>query len=339
MVNATHLRLHASDRSYFAIIKKEIHALASQAGFSAKKLGELDIIIAEMVSNLGKHAIGGELFAKLVVHHGIQGIEVICTDAGPGMADVNRMMLDGTSTKKTLGQGLGAIKRLSDFCQIYSQQGWGTILVSRMYNAKLPPAKKPEPLEVHSLLVPKPGETACGDGFYFTANQRFVLFFLGDGLGHGKEASIAVNAAIDAVKLCFEETPVEMIRYIHQSVKRTRGLVGTVAVLDLKERLWKVLGVGNITTRMYSPSGLGKTHNSYNGIIGHNIPNTMKAQEVAYEPGQMLQMCSDGIRSKWELHKFPGIQRFDLGILNAALFKDFARNTDDMSIISSKIFV
>lgn len=336
MVNATHLRFNASDRSYFAILKKEIHALAASAAFSAKKLGELDIVIAEIVSNLSKHATGGELFAKLIEKKGIQGIEVLCIDSGPGMTDLNRMMQDGTSTKNTLGQGLGAIKRLSDYFQIYSQKGWGTLLVARIYNQKVPYPKKPDPMEIHSLLVPKPGETECGDGFYFKHTKDYLKLFLGDGLGHGKDAALAVNTAIEAFKICAEESPVENIRYISSSVKRTRGLVGTVAILDLKQRTWKICGVGNIMSRFQGISAT-KVHNAYNGIIGLNIPNSMKDQDVAYEPGQILQMCSDGIRSKWDLSKFPGILRYDLSLLNAALFKDFARNTDDMSLVSCKI--
>lgn len=338
MVNATYLRLNASDRSYFAILKKEIHALAASASFTVKRLSELDIIIAEMVSNLAKHAIGGELLVKLIEKKGIQGIEIICIDNGPGMSDVNRMMQDGTSTKNTLGHGLGAIKRLSDQCQIYSQKGWGTILLSRVYNKPLPQIKKPELLDIHSLVLPKPGETECGDGFYFKQTKEYIKLFLGDGLGHGKDAAVAVKAAIEAFKICAEESPAENIRFINSSVKRTRGLVGTIAILDLKQRVWKITGVGNIMSR-FQGALTSKTHNSYNGIIGLNIPNSMKDQEVAYEPGQILLMCSDGIRSKWEINRFPGILRYDLSLLNAALFKDFARNTDDMSIVGCKIII
>ena len=66
MVNAVHLRFKATDRSYFAILKKEVHALAATAGFTPQKLGEIDIVVAEIVSNLAKYATDGELLVKLV---------------------------------------------------------------------------------------------------------------------------------------------------------------------------------------------------------------------------------------------------------------------------------
>jgi hypothetical protein len=145
-----------------------------------------------------------------------------------------------------------------------------------------------------------------------------------------------VNKAIDACNLCYEESPVENLRFINHAVKKTRGLVGTVAVFDIKERKWTICGVGNISAKIHGVS-LSKNHTPYNGIIGLNMPRTMNNQEIEYETGQHLIMCSDGLKSKWDLMKFPGILRHDLSLLNAALFKEFSRNTDDISIASCKI--
>ena len=76
---------------------------------------------------------------------------------------------------------------------------------------------------------------------------------------------------------------------------------------------------------------------SYNGIIGLNLPRTLNAQEIAYERGQYMVMCSDGLKSRWETLKYPSILRYDLSILCTSLVKDFARNTDDLSAVVCKI--
>ena len=110
MVNRTHVAFKADDRSYFAILKKEIHSIAVGANFPDAKVGELDIIVAELVSNLVKHAGGGQLLVKLTEESGVQGIELISIDDGPGMTDVSRMVADGVSTKNTLEQVLGWMK-------------------------------------------------------------------------------------------------------------------------------------------------------------------------------------------------------------------------------------
>lgn len=335
MVSRTHVGFRADDRSYFALLKKEIHAMAVDAGFSNKKVAEIDLVIAEMTSNLVKHASGGSIWVKLIEEAGMQGLELIAVDNGPGMQDVTRMVADGISTKNTLGHGLGSIKRLSDLFQIFSQKGSGTIVLSRIFASELPAFYSPK-AEIRSLLLPKPGEKACGDGFASTVSHTHYRFFLGDGLGHGPEAEAAVVKACDAFVHCTETNPVDILRHINSAVKKTRGLVGTVVVFDIENKLWQLCGIGNISTRIIGPSN-AKSYTAYNGIIGLNVPNTLSHQEVPYEKGQCLIMCSDGLKSRWDIQKYPGIMRYDPAILTALLVKEFTRNTDDMAAVACKI--
>ena len=336
MVDRTHIAFKATDRSYFAILKKEIHAIATGAGFSVKRMGELDIIVAELVSNLVKHAGGGQLLVKLIEHEGVQGMEIISMDDGIGMTDVSRMVADGVSTKNTLGHGLGAMKRLSDFFQVYSLKDWGTLILIRIFDEPLPLYKKPSRWDVKSVILPKPGEVACGDGFFCTSNSDEIKLFLGDGLGHGPEAAKAVLLAGEAFLEKEESDPAEMIRHINSAVKKTRGLVGTVALFNLKEKLWRICGIGNISTKVIGP-GTVKNYMSYNGIIGLNVPGSLSVQEVGYEAGQYLIMCSDGIKSRWDTVKYPAVLRYDPSIVAASLLKDYNRNTDDVSVVTCKI--
>lgn len=328
-----HHSFDASDRSYFAVIKKEIQILSAGAGFSEHRLGEINLITAEMLSNLAKYARGGELLVKLLDVTDTKGIEIISLDRGPGMTDVPKMSGDGYSSSQTLGHGLGSIKRLSDECHIYSQKDWGTVIVSRVYVQ--PPSVAPA-IAVRGLLLPKKGETACGDRYYVKQTKDHVKVLLGDGLGHGAEAALAVSKAVEAFKMCPDNDPCNIIRYIDEYVRKTRGLVATVAVLDRKRKEWNICGVGNIATRIFSPVNQ-KNHFSYNGIVGMNVPRTMNSQVIEQERNQHLIMCSDGIRSKWEVTNWPGILRHDLSVFCAAVYKDFNRGTDDTSVLICKI--
>lgn len=336
MVNAQ-LIFNVADRSYFALLKKEIHALAAEMGFVSEKAGKIDIIIAELVTNLVKHAGGGHLVVKQIIDaHSGEGLEILSIDNGPGISDLKRMMQDGVSTKSTLGHGLGSIQRLSDKSEIYTHKDWGTVVLSKMFKAPYKPSKKPEQVEVSSLVLPKPGEDLCGDGFYFKRSKTHLKVFLGDGLGHGAEAAKAVNAAIDAFRICAENDPVAIIRDMHISVRKSRGLVASIAIFDFGEKTWSICGVGNISTKINSFTN-SRNYIAHNGIIGHNIPNTMKNQIVPYEAGQVLIMCSDGLKTRWELIKYPGILKYDLSVLTAALYKDHTRNNDDASVAAVKI--
>lgn len=331
---ANHICFTVADRSYFSLLKKEIHAIVKAAGFSEKKVGEIDIIVAEIVSNLVKHGGGGKLLVKLVRQEEIDGIELISIDNGEGMVDINKMLVDGISTTNTLGQGLGAIKRMSNVFQVYTQKEWGTILLARVFKEELPYGKKKH--EIRSVVIPKPGEKVSGDGFSCQITNNHVRIFLGDGLGHGELASVAVKAAMGAFAISREEDPAEILRFIHSQVRKTRGLVGTAAVFSFKEKVWRICGIGNIHTRLIT--GIeSKNYLAYNGIIGYNMPNTINAQQTDYEIGQSIVMCSDGIKTRWDHTRYPAVLKYDLSMFASILLKDYGRNTDDMSVAAVRL--
>jgi anti-sigma regulatory factor (Ser/Thr protein kinase) len=336
MDNATHTSYCAEDRSYFSLLKKDINKKAADAGFNSKKLSSLDIIVAEMTSNLLKHAEKGELLMCITGEADNEYLELICIDSGKGMLDPAKMMVDGVSTTSTSGTGLGSIKRLSDYFEIYSLPEWGTILVSRIYKNVMPPLQK-RSIHLRSLVVPKPGEVVSGDGGMYIQTPEFFKILVADGLGHGEEAHKAIIEARIAFKLCQENDPAEIIRFIHQAIKKTRGAVGTVVVYDVVRKVWKMAGIGNIASSMSNYQSV-RNLMSHNGIIGHNIPNTITSQEISSEEYQQITLCSDGLKSRWDITKYPGITKYDLSFLAAALYKDYGRKTDDMSVVLCKVF-
>jgi len=338
MVDATHTSFAAGDRSYFSFIKKDIHRIAEEAGFTAKRLADLDLIVSEITTNLHKYAVDGEILVGSFREGENQYIELISIDNGPGMLSAQKMMEDGISTAGTLGMGLGSIKRLSDKFDIYSLKGWGTILLSRIYsnNTAPLPSESRSRLEVRPMVLTMPGQRKSGDGTYYKVSAEYLKLLVADGLGHGEEANHAVNEAVNAFRSCPWHSPAEILKYIHNSIRGTRGMVGTIIVFDFALNKWKVAGVGNITTRMSNVVEI-KNLMSHNGIIGLNIPNRIIEQEISLEQFHQITACSDGIKARWEWSKFPGINRCDLSIQAAAIYKDYARQTDDMSVIMAKI--
>lgn len=326
------------ERSYVSLVKKEIHKMTSEAGFSPTKTGEIDIIVSELTSNLVKHADhGGELIYRISGKHEPQlFFEIFSIDHGPGNNEMQKMLRDGISSTNTLGNGLGAIVRLSDFSQVYSMRNWGTIVYSKKFAVAPGNYTPPSPLTVKLIQESYPGENVCGDGSFVKYSERETQLFVGDGLGHGIHAHDAVTQAIQAFRDCEETDPVEILRFIHFKVKKTRGLVASIAVFSHDEKRWKIAGVGNISTRLYH--GLEyKNYAPHNGILGLNIPNTMKSFETGAEKFQVIVMASDGIKTKWDLSKYASILKYDPAIFAASIFKDNARRTDDMTVLVGKI--
>ncbi|GAA3784521.1 ATP-binding protein [Flavobacterium ginsengiterrae] len=325
------------DRSLIAFIKREIHNLALQLGFTPHRAGETDIIVAELTSNLIKYANGGELLYRAHLDGDYNAIEIYCLDKGVGFDNVAKIMNDGYSSTNTLGHGLGSIKRLSNEFQIYSIKNWGCVQYVRI--TEKPDVISPvvqKGLNFSTIAVNYPGEKVCGDGYYIKQTSKGFQIFVGDGLGHGESAHEAVQLAIKAFKQTIESDPVAVLRDIHTKVKKSRGLVATIASVDYKTEVWNICGIGNINTRIYN--GLeNKTYTPYNGIIGHNIPRTLNNTIVPYKKHQIIIMHSDGLRTRWNLNELTSIVKQSPGIIASSLYKENIRGTDDATILVGKI--
>ncbi|MDN3657244.1 SpoIIE family protein phosphatase [Ferruginibacter paludis] len=331
MVESPHISLTMPNRSYQSFVRSEIKKIAKQVGFAGSRLGELEIVVAELTSNLVKHTTGGgELLVKKIEDAtGFTGIELICIDSGPGMRLPVKMMLDGVSTTKTPGQGLGAIKRLSDEFDLYTLKGWGTIVLARLFLVK-PLAVKQKKTVAKVIMISKPGETACGDRWDVIAKGNLLKFIIADGLGHGIHAEEASVEAIKTFRINQKMAPDEALIAIHAAIRKTRGAVINITHVDTGAGELTYCGVGNISSKVVSARN--KSFISYNGIIGHSIPNTMNNHVYKWEKQDTLIMHSDGINTRWDIQKYPQVQYYDGTILAAALYKDNKRGNDDITI-------
>ena len=113
-------------------------------------------------------------------------------------------------------------------------------------------------------------------------------------------------------------------------------MVANVTSFNSSTGEWSSAGIGNIAAKWIGPL-TSKNQMSYNGIVGHNIPTTMNDQIFNVVDYNQLVLCSDGIKTRWETTKYPGILKHDPSILAASIYKDHARQTDDMSVVVIKI--
>ena len=249
---------------------------------------------------------------------------------------MGKVLEDHFSSSNTLGHGLGSIRRLSDVFDIYSAPGWGTISLVRVFKNLKKNKPKPGTIRFGGLLLPKPGETVSGDGYHFRTTRNGFAVMLADGLGHGKEAHEAVRQATSVFQSAIIQEASDMIRDIHNAIRKTRGAVINVYIFNEPQNNWHVCGVGNIATKFIGGI-MQKNYIPYNGIVGHNIPNTINDVILKKEEYNHFVACSDGIKSRWDLTRLGDTAKKDPLILSAAIYKEFARQTDDMSVVSCKI--
>jgi len=334
MDNALFTSYVIEERSYVSFVKREIHNLV-MAEFNQMRTGEIDIVVSELTSNLIKYAGKGELLYRLSADEDGPLFELLCMDNGPGIKNVPHSLKDGISSTSSLGQGMGSVIRLSSFAQIYSQVDWGTIVYARFRQDGEENTPK-ESLVFRCLNIAKPGEIVSGDGYSVREQEGKTIIFVGDGLGLGPAAKEVMDLAKEFFNGSKETDPATILRDMNSYVRKSRGLVATIASFDRKLKCWEICGVGNISTQLYH----GLAHKNYichNGIVGMNIPGRLENSVVPMERYQQLILCSDGIRTRWDLLKYPSILKYDPMLLAAAIYKDHARRTDDMTILIAKM--
>lgn len=334
--SGTHTGYHFDERSYLNLIKREVAKKAIEIGFSTEQIGRLDIIISEIITNLLKFGDRKREFLwKQINQNGRIGIEMIAIDKGPGIAHVYQALQDGYSTSGTAGEGLGAVKRLSDYFDIYSQTNSGTVVLCRCFE-KGTGTKVQGPLTVGAVSVAKPRERDCGDGYriqYDPEKKLFRILVL-DGLGHGTDAHFAAQVGIRTYSESAESRPSHVLEEIHRALQKTRGAVGMAISFDMHRQKLLYSGVGNISGRLTAfekPVSLV----SSNGTLGYTI-STVREYETDWGRGQLLILHSDGIPARWDLAAYPGIERHDPVLLAACLYRDFDRTTDDVTVIVSR---
>lgn len=326
------------ERSHLSVIKKEIKAAAKLLGFSKKRLGNLDIIVSELFSNVIK--FGGrnrELLWKPIFHSGHNGIELLTTDKGQGVANVALAFQDGYSTSGTAGEGLGAIQRLSDFFDFYSQPRQGTVALVRIFDKDNNIEELKQAATIAAISIAKQGQDMCGDGYFFDfdSKRRLLEILVLDGLGHGQAANEATEEAKNVYSKRSSQIPSMILTDLNENIKKTRGAVGMSLHYDFANSKLTYCGVGNISGRLIKMNKV-KNFFSHNGIIGHTMPAHIHDQEVEWATGELLVLNSDGIFTRWNISGYPKIQNYDPLLLAACIYRDFCRKTDDVTVLVSK---
>lgn len=130
MQNTTYITYGPEAGSY-SLLKKNINRQAAEAGFSAEKLSELELIINEMTSNL--RTATGELMLCIAEEKNRQYLELICIDNEPRVADPEKK-ISGTSPRRLLAErGFECIRKLADHFEVHTKLGWGTMLICRIF--------------------------------------------------------------------------------------------------------------------------------------------------------------------------------------------------------------
>lgn len=119
--------------AYALFAEAQAKDLAIRLGFSKVDQTKIAIATSELARNIVAHAQGNGRITINSIAESRVGVEIIAEDKGPGIADVEKALQGRSDTKKGLGMGLGAAKRLMDDFTIETRVGEGTTITVRKW--------------------------------------------------------------------------------------------------------------------------------------------------------------------------------------------------------------
>lgn len=147
---------------------------------------------------------------------------------------------------------------------------------------------------------PIPGQSESGDQFLVAPFDGGVLIAVVDGLGHGADAASAARAALATLAAHAGEPVVALAQRCHHALKRTRGVVMSIASCNAADNSLTWLGIGNVEgmlVRADAPAaGRRASLLLRGGIVGDRLPTLLPAT-LPLHRGDLLFFATDGIQS------------------------------------------
>jgi anti-sigma regulatory factor (Ser/Thr protein kinase) len=316
--------LPVTESSQIGMVRRAAIRLAESAGLPVGKCSDAGIIASELATNLARHAQAGRIFLRACSSTTDAWCELLAVDSGPGVVDLPRCLQDGYSSAGTSGIGFGAIRRLSDEFDVFSTEGRGTVVLSRLRRG----GGGPTPV----FLPGAPGETVCGDSWRIVDDGQQLAVLVADGLGHGPLAS----EAADLAAAVFEQDPFvsahDFYGRAHARLRGTRGAAVARALVHARGTV-DFAGVGNIASSLIG-NGRGRGLPSQNGTVGAEMRRQVADLPYELPPHGVLVMHSDGVTGRWSLDSYPGLLMRHPAVIAAVLLRDFLRGRDDATVVA-----
>jgi anti-sigma regulatory factor (Ser/Thr protein kinase) len=327
-------RVLVQDQADAGEARRQAVRAAESARFDMALSSRLYIILAEMTSNLLKHsAAGGEILINAQTPAAGPGeVELLAIDRGPGIAKPAAAMEDHYSSAGSLGIGLGAMRRQASHFEIHSIPPHGTAILARVSGTGATGNGRSFDLGV--VTVPKHGEEVSGDSWGVCEVPGGIQLLVVDGLGHGLFASEAAAIAVKAFRAAGGRAPIEVLKALHPPLRGTRGATVGVATIDSRSGVVTYGGIGNIAAAIFG-SDSPRRLVSVNGTVGRD-PVIFQQFDAEWNSNSCLVMHSDGLMTRWRLDYLPGLASKDPSLIAAVLFRDFAREMDDVTVVVAR---
>lgn len=322
------------DSSQISEARRLLSGICQRRGLKETELAKIELVVTEMATNLIKHANGGEVVATFVQRQDGWYLELLSLDLGPGIQNLGESLQDGYSTAGSPGTGLGAIKRLSSFFDIYSIPGRGTTILS-ILPVKTKSFQTSHPSIAGSLCLALKGEEACGDRYALHLERERLLLLVVDGLGHGLLAAQVALEAVNSFHENLKSSPKEILQSIHGTLKGSRGAAMASAEILPEKNQVCFCGIGNIAGRIVPLKKDEKRMVSYYGTVGVEV-RRFKEYLSSFYQDDLFIMHSDGLSARWTRDDYPGLWLRHPTMIAGTIYREHRREEDDSCILVVK---
>jgi anti-sigma regulatory factor (Ser/Thr protein kinase) len=365
-----HQRFEIGDASQVPSVRWGICMIAARLGFGEALLSHVATVVDECCENVLRHATSGELLVcpltnSADAHLGGAvrfGIELLSIDTGGGVADVDARIAHGLFTAIPSDNGLEQARKLVDEFDIWSQPGLGTALRIVMWSdapsglwAARAQALPAGTVQFGAINLALRNQEVSGDTWTYTDGPHGFTVMIADGLGHGPLANTAAVAATRSLSEHGDAPLVDIVGVAHQALRPTVGAALGLARLpphkdssrsgdpgtDTSGRITSPLddvarfcGIGNVAASVWMPSG-HRHLASHPGIVGHTIRKTQEFN-APWGPDALLVLHSDGLATRWDLARYPGLSIRHPSVIAAVLYRDHSRAHDDITVFVAR---
>lgn len=327
--------LHAGavqNESAIILLRSRLLSVAQRLGFAELERENMALVASEMVTNQIKYA---QQRGQIQIWQQPGPIlDILALDYGPGIANMQQAMIDGFSSSRTLGKGLGSIQRLAHEAAIYTLTGdrltakWtGTAVLARFYLDRSERDAAGDRIRVGLFCRALSDHRYNGDRIYLQREGKLVRWLHLDGLGHGEDA----QRSTEGLSACLaDNSPSAVLQAVDAELRNGRGAVAISGEADGASGRLALLGVGDMHAGLHREERLHRV--SFRpGVLGREHGNPASFEEKL-TGRSVLFSASDGIRRSWDEASFPGLFHQPPQLIAYLLGNIMGRLSDDQSL-------
>jgi phosphoserine phosphatase RsbX len=144
-----------------------------------------------------------------------------------------------------------------------------------------------------------PGQRESGDRHIVSGYDGLLLIAAIDGIGHGEEAAEAAEAAASILRSGICEPIIRAVERCHERLRQTRGVVLSLASVNVGQGMMTWLGVGNVQGVLVRAGRGRETRREVlllrGGVIGSRMP-PLQAAVLPFDSGDTIAFATDGLR-------------------------------------------